>query len=172
MCLLLLFTTVKSQQISRNEKLSDHPTLKAMYEASNDLRKKKGLGKHGLSEELTKATQDHAWYMARRHNSGEEDFNHRGDNGTPGKRASRFHYEGTVKENIARGYMSVEDTFEAWLRSDTHRDAIYSDTDDAGFGYAIAKDGTTYWVGVYGKPTPTWDLPPAHPESLPLADRQ
>ncbi len=129
-----------------------------MYEANNELRKKSGLGKQGLSEELTKAAQDHAWYMARRHDLGNEDFNHRGDNGTPGKRAARFFYEGTVKENIARGYMSVEGTFEAWLKSETHKDAIYSDMIDVGFGYAIAKDGTTYWVGIYGRPIPTWDL--------------
>lgn len=116
------------------------------------------LPRHRVSEELTKAAQDHAWYMARAHDRGTEDFNHRGGNGTPGQRASKFDYNGTVTENIARGYDSVDQTFAAWLKSPTHKDAIYGDSDDAGFGYAQAKDGTTYWVGLYGKPTPQWNL--------------
>lgn len=141
-----------------DEKLTEHPTIKEMHKVNTELRKGQKLPAQKISEELTKAAQDQAWYMARCHDRGEEDFNHRGGNGTPGKRASKFFYEGLVKENIARGYNSIDDTFKAWLASDTHKDAIFSDTDDAGFGYAIAKDGTTYWVGVYGKPRPTWDL--------------
>lgn len=155
---LSFLITLHTMGFAGDDKLSDHQTLKLMHRANTDLRKKQKVTPQKMSEELTKAAQDHAWYMARRHDLGKEDFNHRGENGTPGKRASRFHYEGMVKENIARGYNSVEDVFEAWLNSASHKDAIYSETDDVGFGYAIAKDGTTYWVGLYGKPKPSWDL--------------
>lgn len=130
----------------------DHPTIKAMFAKNNELRKSHKMPEHFQSEPLTKAAQDHAWYMARMHDKGDEDFNHRGNNGSPGVRAGRYEFEGSVKENIARGYKSIEKTFLAWEESEDHKDAIYSDTTEAGFGYAIAKDGTTYWVAVYGKP--------------------
>lgn len=135
-----------------DEPLTAHPTIKHMFAKSNELRKGKKLSEHTISEALTQAAQDQAWYMARRHDKGQEDFNHRGGNGTPGQRAARFAYEGSIKENIARGYKSVDKAFSAWEESEDHRDAIYSDTTEVGFGYAVAKDGTTYWVAVYGKP--------------------
>jgi uncharacterized protein YkwD len=132
--------------------LCEHPTIRQLYHKNNSVRKKKGLAEQKLSPELTKAAQDQAWYMARQHDKGEEDFNHRGGNGSPGQRAAKAGYCGLVKENIARGYLSVDKTFDAWLDSEEHRGAIYSSTSDVGFGYAIAKDGTTYWVGLYGEP--------------------
>ncbi len=148
--LLLALPITASAQTPR---LTEHPVIVDLFKSSNKIRTDNKLTAHRLSEDLTRAAQDHAWYMARMHDRGTEDFEHRGGNGTPGQRAARFGYEGTVKENIARGYDSVGQAFAAWLKSPTH-----SDTDDAGFGYAQAKDGTTYWVGVYGKPTPSWNL--------------
>jgi len=133
------------------DELISHPTIKEMFAKNNELRTREGLSNHIISEILTKAAQDHAWYMARSHNNGKEDFNHCGGNGTPGQRAAKFEYSGFVNENIARGYRSVPQVFSAWENSKGHRNAIYSDTREVGFGYAIAKDGTTYWVAIYGK---------------------
>jgi uncharacterized protein YkwD len=129
----------------------DHPTIKQMLAHNNAIRQDKGLAANTFSESLGKAAQAHAWYMARQHDRGDEDFNHRGGNGTPGQRAAKHGYNGLVKENIGRGYKSVEAVFEAWLKSTQHKDALLSEMADAGFGYAIAKDGTTYWVAIYGK---------------------
>ncbi len=156
---LLLCLVLLQSQLKADDKLVDHPTIKAMCVANNKIRKEKTLANHTLLEELTKAAQDHAWYMARMHSNGDEDFNHRGGNGNPGIRASRYAFQGTVKENIARGYNTIDDTFKAWLTSDSHKEAICSDTEMVGFGYAIASDGTTYWVAVYGKPKISNPLP-------------
>ncbi len=133
------------------EPLGTHPTLMAMAAKSNAVRDKNGIDGHGANERLNKAAQDQAWYMARMHDRGDEDFNHRGGNGTPGQRAARHGYCGTVMENIARGYPSVDKAFAAWQASDHHLGAILSETTEAGFGYAVARDGTTYWVAVYGR---------------------
>ncbi len=131
--------------------------VQKLHETNNKIRTLQKSSKQDLSPSLTKAAQDHASYMAKMHDLGEEDFNHRGGNGTPGKRAAYYQYEGTVKENIARGYQTVGGVFEAWLSSSSHREAITSDTTDVGFGIAAAKDGTIYWVAVYGKPR-SWEL--------------
>lgn len=147
-CIILLLVI----NVAIGETTSEHPTIKQMFFKSDELRKNRKFPEHVLSEALTQAAQDQAWYMARKHDLDQEDFNHRGGNGTPGQRAARFGYTGLIKENIARGYKSVDKTFSAWEDSDNHRDAIYSDTTEAGFGYAVAKDGTTYWVAVYGRP--------------------
>ncbi len=140
------------------DSLTEHPTLQQMYQANNDLRHQQHLGAQRLSKTLTKAAQDHAWYMAKQHDLGQEDFEHRGKNGTPGQRAARYNYEGLVRENLARGYLSVAATFQAWLDSPEHRAAVYGDNLEVGFGYALAKDGTTYWVSLYGTPRIIWDL--------------
>lgn len=144
---------VWSSLLVADDSTLEHPTIKLMFSFNNDLRDHRGKSQHKISTTLTKAAQDHAWYMARMHDKDEEDFNHRGNNGTPGQRAARYNFEGSVKENIARGYKSVSKAFEAWQESATHREAIFSDTTEAGFGYAVASDGTTYWVALYGKPT-------------------
>ncbi len=146
----LLVTTIAMA----DDKFIDHPTIKQMHKANDALRVNSRCAGLLLTESLTKAAQDHAWYMARMHDKGDEEFEHRGGNGSPGKRAARHSYEGVVVENIARGYRSVDDVFKAWEKSADHKDAIYSDTTEVGFGYAVAKDGTTYWVSLYGKPKP------------------
>jgi uncharacterized protein YkwD len=144
--------------ISHTESLQDHPTLQKMHRLSNQLRQEHHLATCTLSPQLTQAAQDHAWYMARCHDRDEEDFEHRGGNSSPGRRAARYAYEGVVTENLARGYNSIPEVFQAWQNSPAHRAALFSASHDAGFGYAVAKDGTTYWVGLYGNPKINWDL--------------
>ncbi len=144
--LLLISINVAAQSFH------EHPIISEMLVKNNSLRSVKGLTKQHFSESLALAAQDHAWYMAYQHDKDNEDFEHRGNNGTPGRRAARYCFRGVVKENIARGYMTVGKVFEAWESSSRHYDAIYSETSEVGFGYAVAKDGTTYWVGLYGEP--------------------
>lgn len=121
-----------------------------MLDHNNHLRSTEKLSHHKLSIELTRAAQDHAQYMAEQHNMQAEEFEHRGHNGSPGRRAGKYNYRGIVQENLARGYSDIDQVFAAWKVSPDHWKAITSNTLDAGFGYAVANDGTTYWVSVYG----------------------
>jgi uncharacterized protein YkwD len=124
--------------------LHDHPKIVRMWERSNALREQVGLMPHRLNPELTKAAQDHAWYMAR---SG--DFSHYSNRG-PSGRAVKYGYRGGVCENIAMGQGSVQAAFVAWRNSGGHWANITSGTIDAGFGYAVSRSGAPYWVAVYG----------------------
>lgn len=99
-----------------------------------------------LSDKLSKAAENQAIYMAMT-----GDFEHYGSNGTPGTRAALYHYNGVVKENLAKGFRNIADVFEGWRNSPTHWKAIQADYDEVGFGRAEAADGTIYWVALYGK---------------------
>jgi uncharacterized protein YkwD len=124
--------------------LHEHPTLVKMLARNNSLRQSIGLRPHRISPALTKAAQDHAWYMAR---SGA--FSHE-SNGGPMYRAQRYGYRNLVRENIAMGQVNVSHAFSSWQSSGGHWANITSPTRDAGFGYAIGPDGARYWVAVYG----------------------
>lgn len=125
--------------------LHEHPTLRRMLIKNNAIRARLGLAPHRISPELTKAAQDHANYMASRHN-----FDHYA-NGGPNGRANRHGFQGGgVRENIARGQGDVEGAFAIWQGSGAHYASIVSHTTDAGFGLAVASNGTPYWVAVYG----------------------
>lgn len=117
-----------------------------MLEENNNIRSNYGLTNQPISPILTKAAQDQAAYMARTH-----DFNHYTiDNGSPGVRAARYGYSGTVRENLGRGYNSIESVFSKWVLSKPHKESIVGDFEEVGFGYAVADDGTRYWVALYG----------------------
>ncbi len=129
--------------------LHEHPTLLQMLKRNNELRLGVGLRTQRISPELTTAAQDHANYMART-----GDFNHYSNLG-PWGRARKFFYRGNVRENIAMGQRDVGGAFSAWRNSGGHWASIVSNTEDAGFGYALSQGGTPYWVGMYGYPDET-----------------
>ncbi|MFM8250383.1 MAG: CAP domain-containing protein [Planctomycetota bacterium] len=133
------------QQAAATERpLHEHPTLVQMLFRNNEMRGTRGLWAHRINPALTSAAQDHASYMART-----RDFSHYG-NGGPSGRAARYGFAGGVLENIAWGYGDVNSTFNTWRNSSGHWANMTSSTTDAGFGFAIAADGTPYWVAVYG----------------------
>lgn len=125
--------------------LHQHPTLVSMLKRNNAMRAALGLPPHRINPELTRAAQDHAWFMAR---TGQ--FSHESNLG-PSGRARKYRYRGLVRENIAWNYRGVSSVFHGWQTSAGHWANIISPTVDAGFGYAIAADGSTYWVGMYGE---------------------
>jgi uncharacterized protein YkwD len=137
-------TAKKTTAAAKKALLHEHPTLVKMLDRNNALRKSMGLPAHRISPALTKAAQDHAWYMA---NSGA--FSH-DSNGGPMYRAQRYGYRNLVRENIAMGQANVSHAFSSWQSSGGHWANITSSTRDAGFGFAIGPDGSTYWVAVYG----------------------
>ena len=124
--------------------LHQHPTLLRMLERNNALRRSRGLPPHRISPALTKAAQSHARFMART-----RAFSHEA-NGGPMRRAQRYGYRNLVRENIAMGQSNIAHVFSSWQSSGGHCANITSPTRDAGFGYAIGPDGSTYWVAVYG----------------------
>lgn len=132
------------------DELHEHPTIQAMLKENNRIRASLNLSSHSISPALTKAAQDHAQYMARTH-----DFEHVSqDNGTPGVRAHRYGYSGTVRENLGRAYRTVDKVFLKWTESESHMESIKGDFTEVGFGYAVSANGVGYWVAIYGKPRP------------------
>ena len=105
-----------------------------------------GLRPQRINPALTKAAQDHANYMA-----ATGDFSHY-TNGGYQYRAQKYGFKGGVLENIAAGFGTVDATFNTWQASGGHYASIVSGTSEAGFGYAVGRNGGTYWVGVYGSP--------------------
>lgn len=139
-----LFAADKESDNATDTPLHEHPTLVKMLEENNRLRATAGRSAQKISPELTKAAQDHAWYMARTGN-----FSHH-SNGGPMGRAARHGYDGPVAENIAMGHTAVREAFQGWRTSGGHWANIISNNKYAGFGYGISPSGEHYWVAVYG----------------------
>ena len=133
-------------EVAEAKPVHEREEIVAMWQKNNELRESVGLAPHRLSPVLCKAAQDHAEYMAR---TGV--FDHYA-NGGPSGRAARYEYSGSVRENIAMGYGSVESAFAGWRSSGGHWASIVSGTQEAGFGYAVSAGGAPYYVGVYGYP--------------------
>jgi hypothetical protein len=127
--------------------LHEHPTLLDMLRRNNELRKGMGMRPQRINPVLTRVAQNHAAYMSRTGS-----FSHYSNYG-PFGRARRFGFLGNVRENIAMGHRNVLTAFTGWRNSGGHWASIISDAPEVGFGYALSKGGTPYWVAVYGYPT-------------------
>lgn len=145
MCVQAAVATPETQA-PRKIQLHEHPAIVQMWQRNNELRGRVGLRAHRLCPRLTQAAQDHAWFMARSRN-----FSHH-SNGGPMGRARRYGYGGGVSENIAMGQPTVQSAFQAWQNSSGHWANLTGPSQDAGFGYAVAPDGSAYWVAMYGNP--------------------
>tara|TARA_R110000868_G_scaffold276064_3_gene535702 strand:+ start:420 stop:980 length:561 start_codon:yes stop_codon:yes gene_type:complete len=142
----------------------DDPTIQAMLQENNRIRIEEGLGPHIISPVLTKAAQDQSTYMSKTH-----DFDHITiNNGSPGVRAARYGYSGTVRENLGRAQNSIPQVFYKWKNSPSHWESIIGDFLEVGFGHSIADDGTEYWVALYGIPRRNkWERVLNHQEETP-----
>jgi len=147
-CAFSQTTEQQSQQQQEPVPLHKHPTIVAMLAESNAQRASVGLPAQTMSPKLCQAAQFHALYMART-----GDFRHEANLGLSG-RAKKFDFTGSYYENIAAGQRSIKQVFKDWRESPPHWKAITSKSVVAGFGYTIAKDGKTYWVSMYGRPSP------------------
>ncbi|TWT34245.1 CAP domain-containing protein [Blastopirellula retiformator] len=127
------------------EFLHNHPSLVKMWNHSNQVRAQYGLPAQKMNPELTKAAQDHAWYMAK---TGQ--FSH-SVNGGFVARTRRHNYAGSPSgEIILWNAKSIPSCFQGWLNSPGHRAILLSGAREVGYGYAVARNGSTYWVGVFG----------------------
>jgi len=113
----------------------------------NDTRAKHGRKPLRKCARLDRAAQKYAQVMA---NTGH--FAHTGPNGSsPTVRAKRAKYTGGVGENIAFGYDTNAQVMAGWIRSNGHyRNLLRPQYKDAGFGAALSKDGSIYWVQMFG----------------------
>jgi uncharacterized protein YkwD len=100
-----------------------------------------------MSPTLTKAAQDHAWFMAK---SGQ--FSHESNGGMVSRVRKYGGSHGSLAENIAWNQQSVTGVFQSWQNSPGHWANICSSQQEAGFGYAVGPNGQTYWVAVFGTP--------------------
>jgi uncharacterized protein YkwD len=140
-------TTAATPVAVPKPQLHEHPTLVAMWQRNNQLRASAGRPPVAMSPTLTKAAQDHAWFMA---NSGQ--FSHEGNGGMVGRVRKYGGTHGSLSENIAWNQQSVAGVFQSWQNSPGHWSNICSNCREAGFGYAIGRNGQTYWVAVFGSP--------------------
>lgn len=116
-----------------------------MLAESNRMRAKKGKAAQELDESLVNACKDHAEFMARTGN-----LSHDTNGGVTG-RAKRhgFNYRG-LSENIAEGQTSVAEVFTGWWNSPGHHANMMGNYKLAGFGAAQSRNGTWFWVSMYG----------------------
>ena len=113
----------------------------------NDTRAKHGRKALRKCARLDQAAQKYAQVMAATGH-----FAHTGPDGSsPSTRAKRAKYGTRAGENIAAGYDTNAQVMEGWIRSDGHyRNLLYPQYKDAGFGAALSKDGSIYWVQMFG----------------------
>lgn len=57
-----------------------------------------------------------------------------------------------VSENIARGHKTAKEAFAAWRSSPRHRSNLLGPHQRCGFGHAVSRTGTAYWVAMYDAP--------------------
>ncbi|WP_112137769.1 CAP domain-containing protein [Glycomyces dulcitolivorans] len=112
----------------------------------NDRRSENGCGDLARDSRLDTAARLHAEDMAVN-----DYFDHTSQDGrSPTDRANAQGYEGGVGENIAYGYPDAEAVMEGWMNSEGHRANILNcGYDDIGIG-AYDRDGTIYWVQMFG----------------------
>ncbi len=125
----------------RTPQLHEHPTIVEMCERNNSLRAEVGLPPQELCLELTRAAQDHAWFMARTGS-----FSHHSNLG-PSGRAAKFGFRAPIRENIAMGQRGPNEVTQSWMNSSGHRANILGGHRYVGFGYARG-----VWVTVFANP--------------------
>jgi uncharacterized protein YkwD len=140
-------SSTQAQAAPQVRPLHRHPTLFGMLTRNNNIRRRVGLRPHRMNPALTAAAQDHANFMAQ---TGQ--FSHYTNLGPQG-RANKYGFGGGVLENIATGG-GLDNAFVMWQNSGAHYASIVSNTTDAGFGYAVGPNGSTYFVGLYGTGSP------------------
>ena len=125
--------------------LKNHITIKKMRQESDRIRQEAGKPGQELNEELCKAAQGHAEYMAEHGNMSHY------INGSPSSRAKNAGWKGGfVTENIAYGQRSIKSVFSVWRNSGGHYYNMIGNYDKCGFG--LAYRGTTpYWYAVYAR---------------------
>ena len=126
-------------------RLKNHITIKRMRQESDRIRQEAGKKEQSLDEELCKAAQGHAEYMAEHGNMSHY------INGSPSSRAKDAGWKGGfVTENIAYGQRGIKSVFSVWRNSGGHYANMTGRYDRCGFGMA-RRGNLIYWCAVYAK---------------------
>jgi len=128
-------------------------------EKINDYREENGLSEIKVSRKLTKAAKDMAKDM--KDNPDSINHDHTDSQGrTPAQRAALFDYSGGVGENLAAGYKTAGNVFNAWKGSEGHNgNMLYSGY--AVMGVALVSSDNSYryyWVNMFGTEEKDEDL--------------
>ncbi|MBC7691907.1 MAG: CAP domain-containing protein [Methylotenera sp.] len=119
-----------------------------VFAQTNEYRAANGAAALTIDAKLTQSAQAYAESMA---NLGF--FSHTGQDGSdPGSRITAVGYRWmTYGENIAEGQQTPAAVMAAWINSSGHRANIVSGNfKNLGVGYALARDGSAYWVQDFG----------------------
>lgn len=154
--LLLGVAIAANTSLAGNEKKgSVEQQRKAILQATNALRKAKGLPPLALNEKLTNAAQGHAENLAKQQRDGDDDKNpHILDGKNAADRVKAAGYEGkTVRENIAHLNATAnawQRAMTGWKKSPVHRRTMLAtDVEEIGIGIAQTKAGSCYFCQVF-----------------------
>lgn len=138
--------------------ISDDPIVLGVLAATNDARAAgQDCGVHGqkppvggvqLNSMLNAAAQAHAEDMAANNFMAHEGS----DGSSPGERADRAGYGGSVGENVARAYETPEGVVAGWVDSDGHcNNLMNGGFNEMGVGYAVSQTtGEQFWAQLFG----------------------
>jgi uncharacterized protein YkwD len=125
-----------------------NPVVEELLVLHNRERELKRLPALTLSDKLCESAQAHARDMAFH-----EKMTHTGsDSSTPGQRAKRTGYVGSIGENVAAGANSPEHVVFLWMNSPGHRANILGKHVEMGAAVAMSESGRPYWCVVFGRP--------------------
>ena len=115
---------------------------------TNELRSSVGCGPLAIDSMLEQAAVLHSTDMAD-HNT----MSHTGSDGSmPWDRAATFGYTGSIGENVAMGYRTAADVFQAWKNSSGHYKNLVNCTyRDTGISLKKTASGTPYWTQIFGR---------------------
>jgi len=101
-----------------------------------------------FSDKLCESAEAHARDMAFH-----EEMTHKGSDGSsPGERAKRTGYVGSIGENVSAGANSAERAVFLWMNSPGHRANILGKHVEMGAAVAVSESGKPYWCVVFGRP--------------------
>jgi len=121
---------------------------KTLLDLHNRYRQEKGVPLLAMSELLNRAAQKHADWMA-----DNKHLSHKGQGGSSHhQRMADEGYMASISgENIAMGYQTAVAVMQGWFKSRGHRRNLLDKSyREAGFGFAVARNGSQYWVAVFG----------------------
>jgi uncharacterized protein YkwD len=125
-----------------------NPVVEELLVLHNRERELEKLPALTLSDKLCESADAHAHDMAFH-----ELMSHKGSDGsTPGERAKRTRYVGSIGENVAAGAKSPEQVVLLWMNSPGHRANILGKHVEMGAAVAVSESGRPYWCVVFGRP--------------------
>lgn len=110
--------------------------------AVNEYRAELGKPAFAFNNDSKSKAVEHSKYMASKNEISHDNFYERSDY-LKARGAER------VSENVAYGYRSADEVLQAWLRSESHKDAIEGDFSHSGIAVVKNKNGVSYFTQIF-----------------------